>query len=143
MRSQITAQPVYDTFLINICDCVPLTISAMSKSSTSSTLVEEKSEKRTRRSSFSRFSIWLCYSSQDDSDASCRSLYREATFSDNCAIAYSSFLHDFPEYRLTHTWDFFRSRDYTWLQRNRETYLNHTGATPYPEPHTASHRLPQ
>lgn len=115
------------SFIVPIC-------LVMSKASTcSSTVVGGQLRRRGRRSLLSRLSAWFCYPSHIDPEPSDCPSNDVTIYSEDCSAAYSLFLHTFPEYRLTHALDSLRQSDYTRLQRSGEVYVDHTGATLYPE----------
>ncbi|TEB27440.1 PLP-dependent transferase [Coprinellus micaceus] len=46
---------------------------------------------------------------------------------------YKEFLHQYPEYRLTHPVDALRNSDFSRLERSGETYVDYMGGALYPE----------
>ncbi|KAF8627654.1 hypothetical protein AX15_004347 [Amanita polypyramis BW_CC] len=52
---------------------------------------------------------------------------------DDVTKAYRTFLHDFPEYRLTWILDVLRRSDFTRLDQSGETYVDYMGGALYPE----------
>jgi molybdenum cofactor sulfurtransferase len=53
--------------------------------------------------------------------------------------SYSTFIKAYPAYESTHTLDELRARDYTRLDKNRQVYLDYTGAGLYAESQVHAH----